>query len=224
MSSLLIAGTDTNVGKTVLTSSLVISWLHRKPKAKIGLMKLMQTGIGDRELYQELFSHTPQVEITTPLEFTTPVAPPLAAVKENKEVDLALVSQSFQKLKQTRDLVIVEGIGGLGTPLTFESTVADLAREWEIDTVLVVPVKLGAIAQTIANVMYARYAQVKLKGIILSCTTPEAVSQQSDWAPIDLIESLTDLPILTIIPYLDKLLDLNTPPPWLENSVTFFEN
>lgn len=208
MTKLLITGTDTNVGKTVLTTSLVASWLQNYPQATIGLMKLMQTGYGDRQLYQKLFSDYSQVEIVTPLEFSTPIAPPLAADLEGKEIDLALVWQSLSKLVETKDLVVVEGIGGLGTPITHELTVADLARDWRLPTILVVPVQLGAIAQTVANVMFARYSKVKLQGIVLSCVTPDAVRQLENLAPIALIESLTQTRVLGVIPYVNDSEDL----------------
>ena len=208
MIKLLITGTDTNVGKTIFTSSLVASWLQNYPKASIGLMKLIQTGIGDRQLYQELFAHLPQVEIVTPLEFTTPLAPPIAADLEGREIDLALVWQSFSKLLESKDFVVVEAIGGLGTPITHELTVADLARDWRLPTILVVPVKLGAIAQTVANVMYARAVQVNLRGIVLSCITLDAAAQFNNWTPIHLIESLTQIPVLGVIPYLTTSQDL----------------
>lgn len=208
MREILISGTDTNVGKTIVTSSLVASWLKFYPNQKFGLMKLMQTGTGDRQFYEQLFAEVSQVEIVTPLEFTTPVAPPLAAEREERKIDLGVVWQSFSKLSQTKDLVVVEAIGGLGTPITHELTVADLARDWSLDTILVVPVKLGAIAQAVANVMYARHAQVNLRGIILSCVTPESEAQLEDWAPIDLITSLTQIPVWGTMPYLSDFQNL----------------
>ena len=53
--TLLIAGTDTEVGKTVLTSALAAYWSQYHPQQSLGLMKFMQTGIGDEEHYQALF-------------------------------------------------------------------------------------------------------------------------------------------------------------------------
>ncbi len=86
---------------------------------------------------------------------------------------------------------------------------ADLAGEWRLPTVLVVPVKLGAIAQTVANVALARQCKVNLKGIIFSC--PNALSDEeiADFIPISLIQSLTQVPILGIIPYLENINDMS---------------
>ena len=206
MKELLISGTDTDVGKTVLTTALAAYWQKYHAGQSLALMKLMQTGVGDRELYAELF---PQLRQSTPLWFHTPVAPPIAAARENKFIDLAVVWQAFQALKQEQHFVLVEALGGLGSPVTAELTVADLAADWRLATVLVVPVKLGAIAQVVANVALARQSKVNLKGIILSCITPKSEEKLEDWTPIDLIQSFTKLPVLGILPHLANPKDLD---------------
>ncbi len=105
-------------------------------------------------------------------------------------------------------MVLVEALGGLGSPITRELTVADLARDWRLPTVLVVPVKLGAIGQAIANVALARQAAVNLKGIILNCVQPCSDTEIAQWAPQDLIESLTNVPVCGIMPHLDSREDI----------------
>jgi dethiobiotin synthetase len=85
-----------------------------------------------------------------------------------------------------------------------EFTVADLAAEWRLPTVLVVPVKLGAIAQAVANVALARLSRVDLKGIILNCVQPCSEPEIADWAPAEFIQSLTNRPVLGCLPYLDN--------------------
>lgn len=208
MKSLLIAGTDTDVGKTVLTTSLVAYWQTYSSSTSLGLMKLIQTGVGDRELYDQLFGSHPSLEIITPLCFQTPVAPPIAAEREGTVIELGRVWQAFCSLQQQQDFVLVEALGGLGSPVTHELTVADLAAEWRLSTVLVVPVKLGAIAQAVANVALASQCQVHLQGIILSCVQSLSEQQLADWTPIELIQSLTNVPVLGIIPHLADPTDL----------------
>jgi dethiobiotin synthetase len=99
-------------------------------------------------------------------------------------------------------------LGGLGSPVTRELTVADIARDWRLRGVLVVPVRLGAIGQAVANVALARHSGFKLKGIVLNCVQAAAEQKIADWAPIDLIESLTQIPVLGILPHLDDPTDL----------------
>ncbi len=206
MKTLFIVGTDTEVGKTVVTTALAAYWQTYYPTESLGIMKLIQTGIGDHELYQRLF---PNLEIVNPVCFDTPVAPPIAAERENRPIPLDVVWQGFSSLQQRKDMVLVEGMGGLGSPVTWELTVADIAGEWGLATVLVVPVKLGAIAQTVANVALARQNKVDLKGIIFSCPCPLSEQEIVDFAPINLIQSLTQIPVLGIIPYLDNTQDIN---------------
>jgi dethiobiotin synthetase len=208
MNPLLIVGTDTDVGKTVLTTALGAYWhTHYTPK-KLGLMKLIQTGIGDRQLYQQLFSDADSIQCIAPLCFEAPVAPPIAAARENRIIDLTPVWQAFTQLQQESDFVITEALGGLGSPVTEELTVADLAATWGFRVVLVVPVKLGAIAQTVANVALARQLKVQLQGIILSCVQAVSDAQLADWTPINLIENLTQTPVLGILPHLNNPKDL----------------
>jgi len=96
----------------------------------------------------------------------------------------------------------------LGSPLTWEMTVADVAAAWRLPVVLVVPVKLGAIGQTVANVALAQQKRVQIKGIILNCLTREAEAQQMDWASAELIQNFCPVPILGTIPYLDHPTDV----------------
>lgn len=208
MKTLLIAGTDTEVGKTILTSALAAYWQTYHANKSLGLIKLVQTGIGDRERYEELFGNNPSIEIVAPVTFQTPVAPPIAAEREGRAIALEEVWQALQSLERQQDFVLAEALGGLGSPVTRELTVADLAREWRLATVLVVPVKLGAIAQAVANVALARQYKINLKGIILNCVGSCTEQQLADWTPIDLIQSLTYVPVLGILPHLSNLNDL----------------
>lgn len=209
LKSLLITGTDTEAGKTVLTTALAAYYQKYYPQRSWGIMKPIQSGIGDREWYQRLFSLDQSAEEITPLYFQAPLAPPIAAARENRRIDLAVVWQALSELQKHRDFVLIEALGGLGSPVTEELTVADLAAEWRLPTVLVVPVKLGAIAHAVANVALARQKKVNLKGIVLNCVQPRSDDEIADWTPSDLIQSLTNTPVLGCLPYLDNLDDLD---------------
>ncbi|MBW4488054.1 MAG: dethiobiotin synthase [Trichocoleus desertorum ATA4-8-CV12] len=208
MNALLIAGTDTDAGKTVLTSALAAYWQTYCTSRSLGIMKPIQSGVGDRELYIRLFNLNQSADEITPLYFQAPLAPPLAADREGRRIELELAWKGLESLRQQRDWVLVESLGGLGSPVTHETTVADLAWDWRLPTVLVVPVRLGAIAQAVANVALARQTRVHLKGIVLNCTQPRTQQEIEDWAPTDLIQSLTNVPVLGVIPYLSDVTDL----------------
>ncbi|HLO84003.1 MAG TPA: dethiobiotin synthase [Nostocaceae cyanobacterium] len=209
LKTLLITGTDTDAGKTVVTTALAAYWQKYYPQSRLGIMKPIQSGVGDRETYQNLFTLDQTPEEITPQYFQAPLAPPIAAAKENRHIDLAVVWQSLQKLQQQRDFVLVESLGGLGSPVTNELTVADLAGEWRLPTILVVPVRLGAIAQAVANVALARQTKINLQGIVLNCTQPRTESEIADLTPPELIYSFTHIPVLGCVPYLENRTDLD---------------
>lgn len=206
MNALFIAGTDTNAGKTVLTSALAAYWHRYCLPSQLGILKPVQSGQGDCEFYTDLFGLDP--ETVTPLRFEAPLAPPLAAEKEHRTINLELAWQAFNKHRLMHTFVLVEGLGGLGSPVTYETTVADLAWDWKLPVVLVVPVQLGAIGQAVANVALARLSRVHLKGIVLNCLQPCTPEDVYNWASPGLIQNLTGVPVLGTLPYLSNLKDL----------------
>lgn len=200
---LLIAGTDTDAGKTLVTSALAAYWVNHFDANTLSILKPLQTGMGDREHYRRLFQLNQTIEELNPIHFEAPLAPPLAADLAGRRIDLAPAWQTFEVLRQRSQWLLVEALGGMGSPITHELMVADLARDWRLPTVLVVPVKLGAIGQAVANVALARQFGVNLRGIILTCPQPCSAVQIEQWADRALIESFTRLPIFGLIPYLD---------------------
>ncbi len=202
LNALLVAGTDTDVGKTVVTSALLAYWQKYRPAQAPAVLKPFQSGAGDRELYHRLFFPEMSLDVINPQYFEAPLAPPLAADLEGRSVDLTLAWRALEASTQQYPWVLVEGLGGLGSPVTYELTVADLAAAWHLPVVLVVPVKLGAIAQAVANVALARQNGIDLRGIVLNCPQPCTAEQIGQWAPPDFIASLAQTPVLGVLPYL----------------------
>lgn len=216
METLLIAGTDTDAGKTCVTIALAAYWQkyrfgnhtnNIKQRDRLGIFKLLQTGIGDMELYDRLFVEEEFIETIAPLRLADPLAPPIAAAKEGIKIELHKIWQSLNSFKQQQDFIFVEALGGLGSPVTCELTVAHIAADWRLPTILVVPVKLGAISHAVTNVAFARSLNLDLRGIILNCSNPQAQSNLNDLTPVDLIGFLTQVPILGVLPYIDDLSD-----------------
>lgn len=180
--TLLIAGTDAGVGKTLLLTALV---------------HYGQTYYADRRIETvSLWSGTDPDRLQA-LETARELVP---AVPVGLECDRlwAQVSQ----LGEVCDWVLLDGVGSLGTPLTHETTLADLAWDWRLPTLLVVPVAPGAIAQAVAQAALARQCRVHLRGMILNCLSPAAAAQIDTWLPINLLQSLTNVRVLGTFPYL----------------------
>lgn len=191
----------------MLTIALAAYWQRHCTHRRLGILKPVQRGIGDREQYSRLFSLDQSPEDINPIYLEENLAPPIAAERKGRSIDLEKIWQQFERLTQQRDFVLVEASGGLGLPITHQTTLADLAWDWRIPTVLVVPVLPGAIAHAVANVALARQARVHLKGIILNCVQPCHSHELDDWVPINLLQSVTQKPVLGCIPHLADVTD-----------------
>jgi len=200
---ILVSGINTEVGKTKIITALTAYWLKYRDPNQLALIKLVQTGHGDLEHYQALFKDK-QFTILSPLIFDAPIASPLAAAIEGKTVDIGYLWQVLSKIRSAKDFVLAEGSGGLGSPVTQELVFADLAASWNLPTILVATVQLGVIAQIVANIALARQKGVRILGIILNCQSPLSQQQIDNWAPRDLIASLTETPIIGYFPYLQE--------------------
>lgn len=211
MNTLLIAGTDAKVGKTLVVMALIAYW-QRYCHHRLGVMKPIESrnSIDERDCEQlkRLFNLEQSITEITPIALQTTGLLPIAAERAGVQIELEAVWQQLQQLQQQRDFVLIEAWDGLGSPLTPETTVADLAWDWHLPTLLVVPVQPGAVAQAVANVALAQQARIHLKGIILNAVQPCHPQDWDEWAPIDLIQSLTRKPVLGCIPHLENPFDL----------------
>jgi dethiobiotin synthetase len=206
-SSFLIAGSDTGVGKTILTAALVAYYQTFYRSNKVAVYKPIQSGIGDREYLQTTLRLTQTLEQINPIFFDQPIASAIATYRENKAIDLGLIWQQYQVLQAESDFLLVESMGGLGSPITSEYLVADLAKDWRIPVILVVPLRLGAIGQAIANLALANQKQLQVIGIVLSCNDFDSANHLEDWAPINLIENLTNTAVIGLLPHINDLSD-----------------
>ncbi|NJL22983.1 MAG: ATP-dependent dethiobiotin synthetase BioD [Leptolyngbyaceae cyanobacterium SM1_3_5] len=211
MNALLVASTAPQVGKTLLVSALAAYWQAHRSHRSLGIMKPIEAGGTDRLHYQQLSGQSidsQSIDSISPIVLEANLEPAIAAARAGSRIRLETVWQEFTKLSQAREFVLIEACGSLGSPITKETTMADLAWDWRLPTVLVVPVRAGAIAQAVAHVALAQQARVNLKGIVLNCVEPCSAQAIEDWASPDLLRSLTQKPILGCIPHLSNPHDL----------------
>lgn len=231
MQTLLITGTNAQVGKTVVLAALIAYW-QRYRAQQVGVMKpidyvrasdplnsgpLNSGPPNFNPLEPNKFDQRPTTEpdcerlkrlfnlAQTPGQITpVMLAAPTVVAESGSSIPLEQLWRSLQQLQQQYDLVLLEALGGLGTPLTAETTMADLAWDWRIPTVLVVPVQSGMVADAVANVALANQSRLHLKGIILNHSRPGGGNDWADLeASIQLIQSLTRKPVLGCIPHLN---------------------
>jgi len=202
---LAIVGTDTDAGKTIVSTALAAYWAKYGLASDVALVKPVQSGLGDIERYGEIFGKT--IETANSIYLRDPLAPPIAAERQGVDIDLGIAWRDLEAIIQRRPRTIVEWLGGLGSPVTWELTVADLVRDWQMSALLVVPVRLGSISQVVACAALAREAKAKLIGIVLNCVEPMDTETCELLTPIAAIERLTYLPVLGCIPFLEDVRD-----------------
>lgn len=159
---LFITGTGTGVGKTYVTA-LIAEQLHRGGK-RVGVYKPVASGCEPRGerlaapdaiALWEAAGRPGALEAVCPQLFQAPLAPHLAARAEGKRVDASLLREGIAVWRESSEIVLVEGAGGLMSPLSDDDYNADLAAEFGYRLVVVSANELGTINATLQTLVTA---------------------------------------------------------------------
>lgn len=145
--TLFITGTDTGVGKTVLTALLVRHLRVRGVRAR-AVKPLGSGGRADARLLRAAQEGDLSLDAINPWNFRAPLAPMLAALIEGGEVTRADVLRYLRAQQRTCDVLLIEGAGGLLTPLGAGFDAVNLIAALDAVPVIVCPNRLGAINQS----------------------------------------------------------------------------
>jgi dethiobiotin synthetase len=206
-----ITGTDTGVGKTIITSALI------KASNLLGFracgMKPVETGCsreGDMlvpsdGMFIRTIAHMEEaVNNISPSCFENPLAPLPASGIEGTPVDFEKIRKEYAALSQKYDVVVAEGIGGLLVPIAKGYFVLDLARDFGLPIIVVSRPGLGTINHTMLSVNYAIKEGLTVAGIIINYSRPPEGSPAENTNP-DVIKKICPVPIIGIFPYLKDL-------------------
>ena len=177
MKSLFIAGTDTDVGKTCVTAAL-ISMLKKTGK-DVGFMKPFATGhkqnsefrSSDVESLASISKINDSDELLNPYFFSIPASPFTAAKKLNVGIDLSLVHSAYNKLSSMYEYLLVEGIGGVMTPIKNNYTVCNLIKEFGLSVIIVCDSKIGTINHTMMTCKMCELYNIPIIGIVINSVT-----------------------------------------------------
>ena len=155
-----ISGTDTNVGKTIVSAVLATKLeAHYFKPIQCGLNKM---NLKDSEVVKSLSN---KAKILNELYFLKkPLSPFVAAKQEKKKIDVNKILQFVKNLK-TKKLVI-EGAGGLNVPINSNYLMSDLCKKLNTPLILVSRTKLGTINHTLMSLEVIKKKKIKLLGII----------------------------------------------------------
>jgi len=174
---LFVTGTDTGVGKTAVAVAIVRALVAAgrsvgvyKPAAS-GHHRADEPGADARALWEAAGRPLAPQDVC-PQSFAAPIAPHRSARLEGRRVDERLLRDGLAVWRKRSDVVVVEGAGGLCSPLGDATLGADLAADLGLPLVIVDAARLGAIGRTLATVRAARAAGLIVAACVLSATTP----------------------------------------------------
>jgi len=177
---LFVTGTDTGVGKTEVAVAIVRSLRQdsRQAGLRVGVYKPVASGWkpddagGDALRLWAAAGRPLSPQAVCPQSFAAPISPPRSARVEGRCIDEQLLRDGFEAWRRTSDIVIVEGAGGLFSPLAEKTLNADLARELDLPLVVVDTGRLGAIGRTLAVVRAARAEGLRVGAVVISHVEP----------------------------------------------------
>ncbi len=205
--ALLITGTDTGIGKTLVGCALARALVARG--LRVAPFKPVETGcrevdgvlVGeDVEKLRHATGTAAPVDAVCPIRLRDPLAPMVAAERESVTIDVDALAARYRELADSHDVVLVESAGGLLVPLTDRCSYADFAKMLELPVLVVAATRLGAINQTLLTLEVARARGLDVTGYVLNRLTPESDLAQETNAHA--VARLAGGPALAEIPYL----------------------
>ncbi len=168
-----ITGTDTGVGKTVVTASLARCLSQRG--LSVGVMKPVETGhpdghaaASDAERLRAASGTLDSLEVVSPYRFPHPLAPLAAARLAGVVINPDHLLGCFEKLARRHSAVLVEGVGGVLVPLSEDCDARDLIVRFKLPCLVVGRASLGGINHALLTVEALRHHRIEMVGIVLN--------------------------------------------------------
>lgn len=197
---LLVTGTGTEIGKTVVARGLVAAWASRD--LRVAGLKPVESGRSGPDGDVEALAHVATFHVThspPPYLLRDPVSPHLAARREGRVIEVGVISTWVDAARASADGVVVELPGGLFSPLSETATNADAALALgPTRVVLVAPDRLGVLHDAAATVRAARAAGLVIDGLVLSAPAQPDASTGTNAR--ELARVLSGTPILAVLP------------------------
>jgi len=217
-SGFFVTGTDTEVGKTLVSGALILK-LRAQGKHALGFKPVVAgtyLGPDDKLLNEDLETLRIASNLATdqlnlcPYVLDEPAAPHLVARSQGVNLGLAGVLQAFGDLQKQTDFVVVEGAGGFLVPLNEQEDLGDFAQEIHLPVILVVGMKLGCINHALLTIEALKSRQLKIAGWVANTLSQEMHLLNEN---IETLQSQIDAPFLGTIPPLPSALQkLNNSP------------
>ncbi len=207
MKPLFVTATDTDIGKTYVCAGL--AYALKKSGIDVGIMKPFACGVKQKIGFSSndltILTNAAMVDDTedviNPFFFPIPASPYTAAKNLGVKIDVEHVMECFRKLDEIHDIVLVEGIGGIMTPILKDYAIIDLIKDLMANTIIVTSSKIGTVNHTVLTCNMCKNMNIPIKGLIIN-------NFDSTGYPIPELErdlsALTDLPVLCSLPHMKK--------------------
>jgi len=207
MKPLFVTATDTDIGKTYVCAGL--AYALKKSGIDVGIMKPFACGVKQKIGFSSndltILTNAAMVDdaedIINPFFFPIPASPYTAAKNLGVKIDVEHVMECFRKLDEIHDIVLVEGIGGIMTPILKDYAIIDLIKDLMANTIIVTSSKIGTVNHTVLTYNMCKNMNIPIKGLIIN-------NFDSTGYPIPELErdlsTLTDLPVLCSLPHMKK--------------------
>lgn len=190
--SFFVTGTDTGVGKTLISCALLQACVSRgfstaamKPVAS----GCRQTAAGlrhdDALLLQAHMTADLEYALVNPCALTTPVSPHLAARQDDVDIDFDHIEAVYRQVARLADVIIIEGVGGWRTPLHNHATVADLACRLSLPVILVVGIRLGCLNHALLTYEAIIGDGLPVAGWVANINTPDGLCIEENIATLE---------------------------------------
>ena len=207
MKSLFVTGTDTGIGKTCISAGIALAL--KKSGVNVGVMKPFMCSMKQKtgSAVDDVTTLTNAANVIDPRELVNPFFSPIpaspytAAKNSGTKININHVLDSYEKLSKVHDVILVEGIGGIMTPILKKFSIIDLIKELHTNTLIVTSSKIGTVNHTVMTCKLCKDLEIPVKGLIINNFDTEGypiLELERD------LNDLTDLPILCSLPHLNN--------------------
>ncbi len=206
-----ITGTDTEVGKTIIASSLAMHLSARD--IKVTVMKPIETGCKIRSKIlapsdginlKYASGSDESLSYISPSRYKNPLAPLPASKIEKKPVNVKRIRECFKVLKEKGDFCIVEGLGGLMVPITKDYLVRDMIKHFALPVIIVTRPVLGTINHTLLTVEAAKKEKLNIAAIVINGYNKKSRNIAEKTNPDVLKELIPEIPIF-LFPKIERI-------------------
>lgn len=202
---LFVTGTDTGVGKTLISAALVHGFAQRGYKT--AGMKPVAAGCREEQGVLvsedvEMLRAASNVElprsVINPYAFEPPLAPHIAARQAGRTIEIDQIRVAFAQAGEATEVLVVEGVGGFRVPLGDGQDTADLAVALGLPVVLVVGMRLGCLNHALLSVEAIRARGLLMAGWVANCPGREMGAKEEN---LEALRQLIHAPCIGVVPF-----------------------